>query len=187
MLTVFAITVFVDLIVAVSIGVTLAALMLTYRIARQTQVNVMEVPAAEWQRDIEKGLQDESDYRIRTISVRGAFFFGTTAQMQDKVNKLIGTRVAIINCLDVPFMDVSAAFALSEMVERLKKDGVKPILVVTEGLGLRRMLNGLGCADLFGEDGIQVDYHKAVQLALAYLKATPSGRRFKEPPATITP
>jgi hypothetical protein len=70
------------------------------------------------------------------------------------------------------------------MVDKLKKDGIKPILVVTEGLGLRRLLTGLGCADLFGEDGIQVDYHKAVQLALAYLKATPPGRRRKEQPAT---
>ncbi|MCK7512525.1 MAG: sodium-independent anion transporter [Desulfobacterales bacterium] len=142
----------------------------------------MEVPAAEWQQDIEKGLQDESDYRMRTISVRGAFFFGTTAQMQDKVNKLIGTKVVIINCLDVPFMDISAAFALSEMVDKLKNDGIKPILVVTEGLGLRRLLIGLGCADLLGDDGIQVDYHKAVQLALAYLRAMPTGRRRKEQP-----
>jgi len=184
MLTVFGITVFVDLIVAVSVGVTLAALLLTVRIARQTQINVMEVPAAEWQRDIEKGLQDESDYRMRTISVRGAFFFGTTALMQDKVNKLIGTKVVIINCLDVPFMDISAAFALSEMVDKLKNDGVKPILVVTEGLGLRRLLIGLGCGDLLGEDGIQVDYHKAVQLALAYLRETTPSRRSGEPPAT---
>jgi SulP family sulfate permease len=99
---------------------------------------------------------------MRTISVRGAFFFGTTAQMQDKVNKLIGTKVVIINCLDLPFMDISAAFALSEMVDKLKNDGIKPILVVTEGLGLRRLLTGLGCGDLFGDDGIQVDYHKAV-------------------------
>jgi sulfate permease, SulP family len=184
MLTVFGITVFVDLIVAVSIGVTLAALMLTVRIARQTQINVMEVPAAEWQQDIEKSLQDESDYRMRTISVRGAFFFGTTALMQDKVNKLIGTKVVIINCLDVPFMDISAAFALSEMVDKLKNDGIKPILVVTEGLGLRRLLIGLGCGDLFGEDGIQVDYHKAVQLALAYLRETTPSRRRGEQPAT---
>jgi SulP family sulfate permease len=181
MLAVFGITVLVDLIVAVTIGVTLAALMLTYRIARQTQINVLEVPAHEWQRDIEKGLQEESDYRMRTVSVRGAFFFGTTAQMQDKVNKLIGTRVVIINCLDVPFMDISAAFALSEMIERLKKDGIKSILVVTEGLGIRKLLIGLGCGDLLGADGIQVDYHKAVQVALAYLRETPSPRGRREP------
>jgi hypothetical protein len=39
--------------------------------------------------------------------------------------------------------------------------------------------------DLFvGEDGIQVDYHKAVQLALAYLRETTPSRRRGEPPAT---
>ena len=71
-------------------------------------------------------------------------------------------------------MDISAAFALSEMVDKLKKEGIKPILVVTEGLGLRRLLNGLGCGDIFGEDGMQVDYNKAVQVALAHLRLTPA-------------
>lgn len=169
MLAVFGITVFVDLIVAVTIGVALAALLLTYRMAQQTQINVSEVPPAEWQRDIGKGLQEESDYRIRAISVRGAFFFGTTTRMQGKINKLLGAKVVIINCLHVPFMDISAAFALSEMVDKLKSAGIKPILVITEGVGLDRLLDGLGCADLFGSDGIQVDYNKAVQLARDYL------------------
>jgi SulP family sulfate permease len=176
MLAVFGITVFVDLIVAVAIGVTLASLMLTVRIARQTQINVSEASPTEWMRDIEKGIQEESDYRIRTIAVRGAFFFGTTTQMQDKVNRLIGAQVVIINCLNVPFMDISAAFALSEMVDKLKSEGIKPLLVVTEGLGLRRLLNGLGCGDIFGEDGMQVDYNKAVQVALAHLRKTPATR-----------
>ena len=70
------------------------------------------------------------------------------------------------------------------MVDKLKNDGIKPILVVTEGLGLRRLLIGLGCGDLFSENGIQADYHKAVQLALAYLRKTTPSRRRGELPAT---
>lgn len=174
MLAVFGITVFVDLIVAVTIGVALAALLLTYRMAQQTQINVSEVPPAEWQRNMGKDLQEESDYRIRAVSVRGAFFFGTTSRMQGKINKLIGAKVVIINCLHVPFMDISAAFALSEMVDKLKGVGIKPILVITEGVGLDRLLSGLGCGDIFGKDGIQVDYNKAVQLARDYLESMPS-------------
>ncbi len=181
MLAVFGITVFVDLIIAVTIGVALAALLLTYRMARQTQINVSELPPAEWQRDIGKNLQEESDYRIRAISVRGAFFFGTTSRMQGKINKLIGAKVVIINCLHVPFMDISAAFALSEMVDNLKGEGIKPILVISEGVGLDRLLRGLGCSDIFGSDGIQVDYNKAVQLARDYLGSMASSHRFKEP------
>ncbi|MFZ7125534.1 MAG: SulP family inorganic anion transporter [Desulfobacterales bacterium] len=174
MVTVFLITVFVDLIVAVGVGVTLASLMLTYRIARQSEINILEVPREEWQKEIEQKLQDETAYRIRTVSIRGAFFFGTTSRMQDKINRLIGTRVVIINCLDVPFMDLSALFALSEMIDRLKKQGIKPILAVREGIGLKRQLMDMGYGDLLGAGGIQVDYDVAVHLAWDYVDQLPA-------------
>ncbi len=130
MLIVFIITVFVDLIVAVGVGVTLSSLMITYRISRQLEVDVRGVRHAEWQRDLEKTLEEETDYGIRTLSVMGAFFFGTTAKMQEQVSKLMGTKVVIINCLDVSFMDLSGFFALSEMIDRIKNENIKPIVVV---------------------------------------------------------
>ncbi len=170
MIAVFAITVFVDLIVAVTIGIALAALMLTWQMARLTQVNVFEVAPADWERALGKELQEESDYGIRVIAVRGAFFFGMTAQMQDKINKLLGAKVVIINCYHVPFMDTSAAFALVEMVEKLKAEGIRPILVVNEGVGLDRVLANIGCAEVFGKEGIQTDYRRAVELARGLLK-----------------
>jgi SulP family sulfate permease len=152
--------------------------------AQQTQINVSEVPPAEWQRDLGKDLQEQSDYRIRAISVRGAFFFGTTTRMQSKINRLIGAQVVIINCLQVPFMDISAAFALSEMVDKLKAAGIKPILVIAEGVGIDRLLSGLGCSDIFGSDGIQVDFNTSVQLARDYLlQLMPSSPRPTDPAA----
>jgi SulP family sulfate permease len=180
MLTVFAITVLLDLIVAVAVGVTLASLMLTFRIARQSEIDVLEVPRGDWQKELERELQEQTDYRIRTVSVHGPFFFGTTARMQDKVNRLIGTRVVIINCLDVPFMDLSALFALGEMIQRLKQQEIKTILVVRQGIGLRRQLMDLGYGDLLGADGIQVDYTVAVHLAWEWVEHhfTTAGKAF---------
>jgi sulfate permease, SulP family len=170
MLTVFVITVFVDLIFAVGVGVTLASLMITYRISRQSQIAVEGVPHQPWHRDLEKSLEEETDFRIRTLSVMGAFFFGTTAKMQEQVSKLIGTQVVIINCLDVPFMDLSGIFALSEMIDRLKNEGIKPILVVREGEGIRRQMVAMGYSDHLAPDGIQTDYNVALQLAWEYLE-----------------
>jgi len=170
MLTVFVITVFVDLIFAVGVGVTLASLMITYRISRQSQIAVEGVPHQPWHRDLEKSLEEETDFRIRTLSVMGAFFFGTTAKMQEQVSKLIGTQVVIINCLDVPFMDLSGIFALSEMIDRLKNEGIKPILVVREDEGIRRQMVAMGYSDHLAPDGIQTDYNVALQLAWEYLK-----------------
>jgi len=170
MLTVFIITVFVDLIVAVGVGVTLASLMITYRISSQSKIDVKGVPHQDWHRDLEKTLEDETDYGIRTISVMGAFFFGTTAKMQEHVSKLVGTKVVIINCLDVPFMDLSGYFALSEMIDRLKNEKIKPILVVNEEVGIREQMMAMGYGDLLGPDGIHTDYNDALHLAWEYLE-----------------
>ncbi|MFW2365838.1 MAG: SulP family inorganic anion transporter [Desulforhopalus sp.] len=169
MLTVFTMTVFVDLIVAVGVGVTLASLMITYRISLQSQIDVTGVPHQEWHRDLEKSLEQETEYGIRTLSVMGAFFFGTTAKMQEQVSKLIGTKVVIINCLDVPFMDLSGFFALSEMIDRLQYEKIKPIVVVNEGVGIREQMVTMGYGDLLGMDGIQTDYNDALHLAWEYL------------------
>lgn len=169
MLTVFTMTVFVDLIFAVGIGVTLASLMITYRISNQSQIDVKGVPHQAWQRDLEKSLEEETEYRIRTLSVLGAFFFGTTAKMQEQVSKLIGTKIVIINCLDVPFMDLSGYFALSEMIDRLHYEKIKPIVVVKEDVGIRKQMLAMGYDDLLGADGIQTDYNVALHLAWEYL------------------
>lgn len=170
MLTVFTMTVFVDLIAAVGVGVTLASLMITYRISSQSQIDVKGVPHQEWHRDLEKSLEKETEYGIRTLSVMGAFFFGTTAKMQEQVSKLIGTRVVIINCLDVPFMDLSGYFALSEMIDRLQHEKIKAIVVVNEGVGIRQQMFSMGYGDLLGRDGIQTDYNDALHLAWEYLE-----------------
>jgi len=181
MVTVFLITVFVDLIVAVGVGVTLASLMITYRISKQAEIDVKETPDHEWQQDLEKSLQHETNYGIRTLSVTGPFFFGTTAKMQDQVSKLIGTKVVIINCLDVPFIDLSGYYALSEMIDRLLNEKIKPLVVVHEGIGIRRQMMEMGYGDLLGVDGIHTDYNSALHLAWDYLEEEPAPSRESRP------
>lgn len=127
-------------------------------------------PYKEWHRDLEKSLEEETSYGIRTLSIMGAFFFGTTAKMQEQVSKLIGTKVVIINCLDVPFMDLSGYFALSEMMDRLKNENIKPIVVVKEGVGIRQQMIDMGYGDLLRADGIHTDYNDALLLAWEYLE-----------------
>lgn len=169
--TVFAVTVLVDLIIAVVVGVTLASVLLTYRIARQTRINIMEVekdPAISRQ---EKALQERSAYRIRTVSVQGPFFFGTTANMQDKVTAVVGAEAVIINCLDVPFMDISAIFALGEMVGKLRRRGIRPFLVVTDEQ--HRALAELDAYTALQEGEVCRDFDQAVQAAQEVLGEGP--------------
>lgn len=174
MVVVFLITVFVDLIVAVGVGVSLASLMLAYRIAKQAQINVedpseQEGAEGDWQNDLEKSVEEETEHGIRVLSMTGAFFFGTTAKMQEQINTLVDTKVVIINCLKVPFIDLSGYFALGEMVSNLHDKGVKPIVIFKNGAGMRKQMLGMGYGEILGADGIQDDYNVALQLAWEYL------------------
>ncbi len=168
MLTVFGITVFVDLIAAVAIGVTLAAVMTTWRISRKTRISIFGAETATELADVERDIQEISRFRIRVVTIKGPFFFGTTSQMADKIERLLGTRIVVINCMPVSFIDVSAVFALTEMIERLHNADIKVIVALNEGI--RESMEKLGVVKLVGEDLISLSHGSALQIALLLLE-----------------
>ncbi|MGE4554037.1 MAG: SulP family inorganic anion transporter [Desulfovibrionaceae bacterium] len=163
MLVVFGVTVFADLIVAVGVGVTLAAVMTTFRIARQTQIRIDEPGNGAREREDERDLQDGTDFKVRVITVRGPFFFGTASQMQDKITGFVGAEVVLVNCLEVPFMDISAVFALHGMVEKFRDSGVDVVLAAKPEQ--REQLLGLGFRELVGAERILTSHEAALDEA----------------------
>lgn len=169
MIIVFFMTVFVDLMVAVGVGVTLSALLLTYRMAKQTNIMILDDPY-----DIEPGpqldqaVQQQTDYQIRVISIQGPFFFGSTSQVVAKVDQLLGTKVVVFNCCEVPFMDLSAVFALEEMIDKLLEKGIKVIMVTRPQT--RQKLLGLGFDKKLGSNGIFLSHEEALQAAQSLLQ-----------------
>lgn len=163
MFAVFGITVFVDLIVAVGVGVALACLMLTYRIARQTRIQVtgMEVDSDH---KMQQTALESGDKQVRVITISGAFFFGTSSLMQDKVDRLFGTRCVVVNCTGAPFMDISAVFALSEMLRKLRDAGIRVMLVVNDSQ--RETLADCGAASLVAEKDMFETLDSALDVAL---------------------
>ncbi len=157
---VFFLTVFVDLIMAVAVGVTLASVLLAWRMSRQANLCITEIPDHRPFEEHEQEVQRSTDFRIHIVTVQGPFFFGSTAWMIDNVDRLLGTKVVVFDCLDVPFVDVSAAFALEEMAVRLRSAGIAP-LIAAEG-GVRRRLVDLGFGRLLGEGAILESYEDAL-------------------------
>ena len=168
MVVVFGVTVFVDLIVAVGVGVTLAAVMVAVRIARQSSVSITEVEGRTDVARAEDDIQRETDYRIQVVTIRGPFFFGTAANMQDKFSAMLGTEVVVFNCLDVPFMDISAVFALGETVEKLQFAKVTVLLAVRRDQ--QESLQRLGMGKHLTPDAYY-DSHDAVLAAARKLMA----------------
>lgn len=132
MLAVFLLTVLVDLIVAVGVGVVLSMALIIHQLVRQARFHVRPVPHDEGAERAGAGRRAETDLEsgIRVIEIDGAFFFGSASQLLDRVDQVIGTRIAVFDCSRVPFMDLSAQFALEEMIERLKAQSIAVLVVV---------------------------------------------------------
>ena len=134
MFAVLGLTVFVDLIVAVGAGIVLASVLLTYRIATQTSTQIHEIPVDIAENELSREVQESTKYSIRVVDINGPFFFGSTSQIVGKIGLFLGTQVVIFNCRNVPFIDYSAVFALSEKILKLNGHGITTMLVFNEDI-----------------------------------------------------
>lgn len=124
MITVFLITVFIDLITAVGSGIVLSLFLIVYRIIKETEIVITNTP-----KNLEYDL-DSSD--VKTIKINGAFFFGTSTVFASKVNSMLDTKTIIIDILDVPFIDLTAIFTLKDLITKLQKDDINVVLVLKD-------------------------------------------------------
>ncbi|NOQ41007.1 MAG: STAS domain-containing protein [Desulfuromusa sp.] len=161
MFTVLFLTVFVDLIMAVGVGVVLASVLLTVRMTSQvhSSVNDLEVSV----RDIEgcEVLNHNKSFHVRVVNIDGPFFFGSTSRLVGQVGAMLETKIVIFNCLKVPFIDLSAFFALSEIILKLKENGIIPFIVVSDEI--RKKLLRLEISSILSEKHIYLSFDKAVE------------------------
>ena len=163
MFTVLFLTVFVDLIVAVGVGVVLASVLLTIRMTSQvnSSVNDFEVSV----RDIEgcEQINHDKSFHVRVVDIDGPFFFGSTSRLVGQVGAMLGTKIVIFNCCKVPFIDLSAFFALCEIILKLKENGIIPFIVVSDEI--RAKLIRLEVSSILSEKHIFLSFDKAVEHA----------------------
>jgi SulP family sulfate permease len=168
MATVFGLTVFVDLIVAVGVGVVLSMAMIIRQLTQQASFRVWPVEQGEG-----GGIEDG----LRVLEIDGPFFFGSASQLLDRVDKVIGTRAVVFDCTRVPFMDLSAHFALEEMVEHLRAMAIPAFVAVRPEL--RAQLVRLDAPHL-----PPAMFHDDLDAALAAARAA-IGQAGQRPPTSI--
>lgn len=163
MFSVLFLTVFVDLIVAVGVGIVLASVLLTMRMTRQVRSSVSDfnVPVLDVAGCAK--LNGDTSFLIRVVDIDGPFFFGSTVSLVGQVGAMLGTRIVIFNCLKVPFIDLSAFFALCEIILKLKEKKIIPFLVVSEEI--RDKLLRLDITSILHEKHIYLTFDQAVEHA----------------------
>ena len=123
MVAVFGLTVFVDLIVAVGAGVVMSMGLIIHRLIQQVSFNVKPIAA---------GPGSSMEGAVRIIEIDGPFFFGSASRLLDRADQVLETSAVVFDCTRVPFMDLSAQFALEEMIERLKDIRIPAFVAVAD-------------------------------------------------------
>jgi sulfate permease, SulP family len=128
LLLTFFLTVFVDLVVAVNVGVILAALFFMRRMADSVNVEqqIDVLPGA--------GARDPpalaANSGIVIYSIEGPFFFGAAEKLERTLRHIQRrTTTLILRMGNVPFVDATGIFAIEEIITDFKRHGAVVLLV----------------------------------------------------------
>jgi SulP family sulfate permease len=132
MLIVLGMTVFVDLIQAVAVGLILSSILFMKQMSDQLGSEVKILPIKEncrewWKENIPDSIAD----KIYVKHFPGPIFFGFAPALQAVAESLPDIRVVIFRMMNVPNIDQTGVYALEEVVLSLKK---RNIAVVITGL-----------------------------------------------------
>ncbi|MDX8398246.1 MAG: STAS domain-containing protein, partial [Mariprofundaceae bacterium] len=125
MVSVFFVTVFIDLISAVMTGIVLASLSIVYRITQDTHIDLIGNESPE------KSMHLEAK-RARIIKIEGAFFFGSSSAFESRVNTALDIKTMIIDISSVPFLDITAIFTLKDLLITLHLADIEVFIVAQE-------------------------------------------------------
>jgi sulfate permease, SulP family len=159
LLVTFALTVFVDLVVAVNIGVILATLHFLRRMA--SSVEVQEQTAEQ--------LQEEFGHRgltfprgVLVYRVEGPFFFGAVENFERALASThTDPAVVILRLRWVPFMDITGLQTLEEVVRDLQRRRVR-VMITGANERVTGKLDKAGLLDLLGRENFCRDLPHAL-------------------------
>ncbi|HET7232312.1 MAG TPA: sulfate permease [Longimicrobium sp.] len=169
----FALTVLIDLTVAIQVGMVLAAFLFMHRMAEVTNVASITRELADGD---ERGLRGDAVPRgVEVYEIDGPFFFGAAEKFRETLGTVESKPKVLVIVMDrVPAIDSTGLRALRTVVRRATKDGTRVILSGVHAqpmvaLGRSDLLDELGDANLCGT------IPEALEVARAHLSPPPPG------------
>ena len=167
LLITFMLTVFVDLVVAVNVGVILAVLHFLRRMSEVVETQPMD--AEELNEELREHELDELPPDVMVFEIDGPMFFGAVENFERALMQTHTDPAALlIRLRRVPFMDITGIQTLGETIDDLKGRGVRVMLCEANERVLAKLAKA-GVLDKLGDAGYQQDFATAA----AQLSAAP--------------
>lgn len=163
LLVTFALTVFVDLVVAVNIGVILATLHFLRRMA--DSVEVQELTGEDLQHELVRHGIAKVPKGVLVYVIEGPIFFGAVETFERALAAThTDPKVLILRLGRVPFVDISALRTLEEVIVGLGKRNIRVILCEANERVTGKMLKA-GIVDLIGSNNVRNVFAEALEVA----------------------
>ncbi|MDD6633144.1 MAG: sulfate permease [Lachnobacterium sp.] len=150
----FVLTVFFDLVVAIEVGMVLAAFLFMKRMS-----DVAEVKAWVYKEDLDENeISEHTDLKnvpanALVYEISGPLFFGATSSFLDLLSDEKHKNVLILRMRNVPAMDVSGEEVLEEAYAACQKRGITLLLSHVNEQPMH-VLDKSGFADKIGKENI---------------------------------
>lgn len=146
LLVVFFVTVFVDLLTAVALGMVIACVLLMKRMSdmveqsyQGSQINASD-NESPW--NDEGGIPEEIKKKIYIVRLEGPLFFGSITRFQEMMNLVPSdVKLVIIRMRKVDFVDQSGVYALETAINDLHAKDVKVLLTMIQDQPYHMMQN----------------------------------------------
>lgn len=164
LLITFSLTVFVDLVVAVNVGVVTAALLFMRRMAESVSVQEQVFGTTSPRDDATETAERLAlPHNVLVYRIEGPFFFGAAEKLESTLERVQhDIRTVVLRLELVPFMDATGMQTLAEIVERYRRRHVRVMLC-----GMRpelfAALRSVGTVELVGEANVCRDMTEVAQ------------------------
>ncbi|TNE63981.1 MAG: SulP family inorganic anion transporter [Alphaproteobacteria bacterium] len=180
MVVVLGLTVFVDLITAVAVGVVLAALAFIQQLSK-LQIERLNVAAPDLENPEESALLHSLKDRVTLFDFGGPLSFGAAADLGHHVREKADgqTRVMILDFSRVPYLDLSAAKAVETIADDAKHAG-RDLYLAGMTDDVKQVLDGLGIGAAIPESHRFTSRKSALAAAEHRILSGASGRPTRE-------
>ncbi len=173
LLATFLLTVFIELTVAIQVGVLLAAFMFLQKMSNETHVDV-----------ITENLREDEEFQTRDMSgvsipkgvevfeIYGSLFFGAVRQFKESI-RVVATKpkVLILRMRQVPTIDASGVHVLEELAAEARENG-QLLIFSAVSRSVYRVMRKSGFVETVGRRNFAGDIFAALEIAKAHLDST---------------
>ncbi|MDF5071575.1 SulP family inorganic anion transporter [Vibrio parahaemolyticus] len=171
---VMLLTVFVDLIVAVGLGVFVSNIMIIERLSREQARQVKAISDADEDdvplTDSERGLLDRANGRVLFFYLSGPMIFSVSKAISRQHTSISDYDVMILDLTDVPMLDVTVGLALENAIKDAL-DAHCEVYLLCPNQRTREQLEKFHIIDLVPDNNMYQFRYEALNAAVAHVES----------------